>query len=76
MFQSLRLISLGTGVAWWILGFDNGCMDRVVGPMPSRDLTGLHNHKKNDVSNFTPAAIENYQPDVNETWHDLPVTPD
>ena len=49
---------------------------RVVGPVPSRDLTGLHNHKKIDVSNFTPAAIENYQPDVNETWHDLPVTPD
>ena len=49
---------------------------RVVGPVPSRDLTGLHNYKKIDVSNFTPAAIENYQPDHNETWHDLPVTPD
>ena len=49
---------------------------RVVGPAPSRDLTGLHNHKKIDVSNFTPAVIENYQPDVNETWQDLQVNPD
>ena len=47
---------------------------RGVGPAPSRDLTGLHNHKKIDVSKFTPAVIENYQLDVDETWHDLQVT--
>ena len=48
-------------------------VSRVVGPAPSRDLTGLHNHKKIDVSNFTPAVIDNYQTYVNETKH---VTPD